>query len=265
MDNCLSNPSEQTKIKKMKMKIYIINLKRCEDRLIAMYNERLKLNSNFEFYVFDAIDALNNEHIEYKDKYYSKFTKYILGKDLTDGEIACFASHYCLWMKCVDLNEPIIVLEDDIIIQPHFEEGINNILDTNYRFVKLSSINTDSPNKQKTNRLINKNFILSLNGLDGTQGYYITPKVALIFYRNAKKWYKPVDNYIESFWIHNIPTITYNPRLIIDHPNYTNTTITQRKIKVPFRLKITREISKAILDVRKKLYIFFNNYEKNFI
>jgi len=247
------------------MKIFIINLVRCKDRLHAMYNERLKLSSNFEFYVFDAIDAQKNEHIEFKEKYYSKYTKYIWGRDLTDGEIACFASHYCLWMKCVDLNEPIIVLEDDVMIQPHFEEGINNILDTNYRFVKLSSINTDKPNKQKTNRFIKENFILSLNGVDGTQGYYITPEIALTFYRYARKWYKPVDNYMESFWIHHIPTITYNPRLIIDHPNYTTSTITQRKIKIPFRHKITREFSKAMMDTRRKLYIFFNNYEKNFI
>ena len=34
-------------------------------------------------------------------------------KSMTLAEMGCFASHYLLWKKCVDLNEPIMVLEDD--------------------------------------------------------------------------------------------------------------------------------------------------------
>ena len=30
------------------------------------------------------------------------------------AEMGCFASHYLLWKKCVELNEPIIILEDDV-------------------------------------------------------------------------------------------------------------------------------------------------------
>ena len=33
---------------------------------------------------------------------------------MTLAEMGCFASHYLLWKKCVDLDEPIMVLEDDI-------------------------------------------------------------------------------------------------------------------------------------------------------
>jgi len=240
------------------MKIFIINLERSTNRKIEMQNEMQKLNNNFEVIFFDAVDAKLNKHIFYKDKYFSKLTKYLIGKNLSDGEIACFASHFLLWEKCVELNEPIIILEDDIIIQPHFEEGIKNIVKSNYNFVKLSSINIDAKKKQKTNHHQNKHFILSLKGVDGTQGYYITPVAAKAFINHSTKWIKPVDNYMESFWIHSVPTITYTPRLIDDHPNYNTTTIEQRRVKVPYRYKFTRELSRLLLNIRKQFYMILH-------
>jgi GR25 family glycosyltransferase involved in LPS biosynthesis len=30
------------------------------------------------------------------------------------GEMGCFDSHYRLWEKCVELNEPIMIFEDDV-------------------------------------------------------------------------------------------------------------------------------------------------------
>ncbi len=35
-------------------------------------------------------------------------------KSILLAEMGCFASHYLLWEKCVDLDEPIMVLEDDV-------------------------------------------------------------------------------------------------------------------------------------------------------
>ena len=40
-----------------------------------------------------------------------------------DNVGACFASHYLLWKKCVELNEPILILEHDAI----FKENLPNI------------------------------------------------------------------------------------------------------------------------------------------
>jgi glycosyl transferase family 25 len=43
-----------------------------------------------------------------------------IGKHLTPGEQGCFYSHYRLWQKCVELNEPIIIFEDDIVLSRKF-------------------------------------------------------------------------------------------------------------------------------------------------
>jgi GR25 family glycosyltransferase involved in LPS biosynthesis len=39
-----------------------------------------------------------------------------IGKHLNPGEQGCFYSHYRLWQRCVELNEPILIFEDDIIL-----------------------------------------------------------------------------------------------------------------------------------------------------
>ena len=38
-----------------------------------------------------------------------------MGKILRPGVIGCFYSHYRLWQKCIELDEPILVFEDDVI------------------------------------------------------------------------------------------------------------------------------------------------------
>ena len=40
---------------------------------------------------------------------------------LTVGEQGCFYSHYRLWQKCVELNEPITIWEDDIVLSRPYQ------------------------------------------------------------------------------------------------------------------------------------------------
>jgi GR25 family glycosyltransferase involved in LPS biosynthesis len=41
-------------------------------------------------------------------------------KASTPGVKGCFYSHYRLWQKCAELNQPIIIWEDDIVLQRPF-------------------------------------------------------------------------------------------------------------------------------------------------
>lgn len=43
-----------------------------------------------------------------------------IGNHLSPGEQGCFYSHYRLWKKCVELNEPIVIWEDDIVLRRNF-------------------------------------------------------------------------------------------------------------------------------------------------
>jgi GR25 family glycosyltransferase involved in LPS biosynthesis len=43
-----------------------------------------------------------------------------IAKILRPGVIGCFYSHYRLWQKCIELDEPILIFEDDVIFERNF-------------------------------------------------------------------------------------------------------------------------------------------------
>ena len=241
------------------MKIFIINLKRSPDRKTKMITQLEKLsNSKYEKFFFEAIDAKENQHLSFM-QHFSYFTKYIKGRHLTDGEFACYTSHYCLWKKCIELNEPIIILEDDVGILTHFDEVTDKIINSGYHYVKLAS----TFNKKQFE--IEPNFFSTNIESCGALGYYLTPVAAKLLLEKSKKFYKPVDDFMDSFWIHKVRTIIYNPNAIYHNDNDT-TTISDRKIKIPIRLKIIRELGRGLLYVRKYFYLMINwRNEKNII
>ena len=46
------------------------------------------------------------------------------GGGMIDAEIATFFSHYNLWLKCIELNKPILILEHDAIITDNIDLSI---------------------------------------------------------------------------------------------------------------------------------------------
>ena len=95
--------------------------------------------------IFDAIDGYKlNKHVwkEHKLLYpkQSKNEKKKIG-DLP-GAQGCFLSHYILWNCCIELNQPIVVLEDDAeIIAP-----LNEIT-TTFDLLKLHKPRADGQSK----------------------------------------------------------------------------------------------------------------------
>jgi hypothetical protein len=48
---------------------------------------------------------------------------------LTRGEVACALSHISLWVKCIQQDQPIVILEHDtIVVQPFLEHPINGVI-----------------------------------------------------------------------------------------------------------------------------------------
>ena len=41
----------------------------------------------------------------------------------TKGEVGCVLSHFKLWKKCIELEEPVLILEDDVVpLDPLWKE-----------------------------------------------------------------------------------------------------------------------------------------------
>jgi hypothetical protein len=89
-----------------------------------------KVGMPYELYeAFDGTGEkiLTPEHL--KSEKWLKTLK-VMNHHLSAGEVACFLSHVSLWMKCIQEDRPIVILEHDaIMIQPflHFM-AYNNIV-----------------------------------------------------------------------------------------------------------------------------------------
>ena len=118
------------------MKTVVINLKSRTDRLTAFSNA----HSHLEYEVFSAVDGRRVDYDKLQSLGFDVNHDWIdplLNTPLTKGEVGCFLSHWEIWKKCVEMNEPVMVLEDDARITDRFSmEEIEQYLQT-YSFLYL--------------------------------------------------------------------------------------------------------------------------------
>lgn len=108
------------------------------------------------------------------------------------GVKGCFYSHYRLWKKCVELNEPIIIWEDDIILhRPYIPIEWDDVLilalghpSKSVRWMHLLENPTGEP--------------LAINykspSMPGCCGYAIKPHAAQALLNTYSKTFLPADN-----------------------------------------------------------------------
>lgn len=235
------------------MKIFIINLEDRKDRLNYMKEEIKKIKSlEHEFIFFKAIAASKNEHLNFK-QYFSPFRVILRrAKNHSNNELACYASHFCLWQKCIELNEAIIILEDDIRLENNFLTSLKEIQDSNFEYVRLGF--TD----KKKFISIKGNFYYTLEDIAGAQGYYLKPSAAKKF-SSARFWVLPVDLYMDYVADHKVSNILYLPPVVRnnDDKNFVSSIQTNQKEKKRFVFKIARELFRILIVLRKFIFKIF--------
>lgn len=235
------------------MKTFVVSLKRSNERRQKVLEILAGLSIKFEFY--DAVDA-SDKSFDYVKKANPELTKKRFGYHLIDNELACFASHFELWKKCVELDEPIWILEDNITTTPTLLKYLGKLseLTEKYQLLKLSS----RRNKQHT--IIEKidsttNIVRYKKYGYGTQSYTITPQAAQKLINGAGQFIEPVDNYMEKTWKHGVSTYCFLPN-IIDRANVKSTIGSARKNKSGLKThkKIYIELYRLYEQIRWKLY-----------
>ena len=121
-----------------------------------------------------------------------------IGKLSRPGVVGCFYSHYGLWKKCVELNEPIMIFEDDVKFYRKYEPvDFDGVLILS---LGKSSYMTDPQKTYLENPTGVPKIVKWVNfSMPGASGYAITPDAAkglVKFYRSY--WY-PADNAINQF------------------------------------------------------------------
>ncbi len=163
------------------------------------------------------------------------------GREPVPAEIACFASHKCLWRHCAEIGEPIVVLEDDFTLRPNFPDALRAalLLAGESGFLRLQ---TDL-RAGKTPVAEGADFTLARFTYPphGLMAYCISPSVAGAFVRDSDVLDAPVDVFVKRYWQHHLPLFALLPYSVEPSALSRDTTIPGRcKRRKPLAIAIRR-------------------------
>jgi len=228
------------------MKTLVIRLKENEHSCKVAkdcFDQAKKFGLDVEY-----VDAVNGNDAEqhYKATGIKKAKKFKKGQL---GVLGCFFSHYYLWQKCIELDQPIIILEHDGYFLDYLPAGI---LDTFTDVLKLDNLDPfsnsynqdidESKNEpykvakyhnKKAKNTATQGFVGTGNYLRGAYSYIIKPDAARTLIRFINEYgHLPADQQIGDAIV-DIRVVT--PTLARLHPLYS----VSNNIK---ELSLTKEI-----------------------
>ena len=178
------------------MRIVVINLAESTERRASICLQLTQLD--LAFALFEAVDATRgfSSFAAYDERKYLANT----GRRASPEEAACFASHVCLWKRCVASGEPMVILEDDAEVLPCFGRARRNRdAHSVYGFIRLQE---HGPARHIRTALVEKAGAFNLHYFAscpfGAMAYGITPRVAAAFIERSSVLGAPVDVFIES-------------------------------------------------------------------
>ncbi len=144
----------------------------------------------------------------------------------------------------MELDEPIIILEDDVIFNNNFAQGVSKLATQPFEFVRLMALKPI-----KNYEMLNENIMLTFGRASGTQGYFLRPSAAQKLIEKARFFTYALDDFVDKYYYHGVFTLIHKPYLI--DMKHEGTTITMgEKTRM---IRIWREVWRAIY----KSYGFF--------
>lgn len=188
------------------MKAFIIHLSKIQESLRTATDMKKVLDSyGMESYLFEG--SYGNE---VKERYQQVGRRYhpwnfkggpshIFSDEFRDshqnpGEMGCFDSHFRLWEKCVELNEPIMIFEDDV-------EFTRPYIPVEWKDILITVFGNPTKSAKYYHYLTNPTGVPAAAeykqaSMPGTPGYAIKPEAAKKLISEYKNTYLPSDNAI---------------------------------------------------------------------
>lgn len=232
--------------------VFVISLKRSQDRRDYIAAQLQAQRIDFSF--FDAIEGSDKSNSLLKRYNYAKRLWLTSGKMPTDGEIGCYASHYSLWQKCVDMGQPIVVIEDDSGILPDALQTLKMVADKiqKYGYLKLENvIRGETIVREETD---DYRISWMSDNFGGARAYAIAPWAAKKLLDGSKRWSLPVDNYIGAPYFHGMESYHISPFMVGDADMFETTIQFYQKQKTPLYRKPTRELYSFYRQVKHYLH-----------
>ncbi|MEZ8825317.1 glycosyltransferase family 25 protein [Vibrio amylolyticus] len=186
------------------MNPYCITLNSCEDRQAKTQEALGKAQLDVEFFI--GVDARVDQHT-LLDRIREKEFLHNMGRPVAIGEVGCYASHFLMWEKCVELDEPIIIFEDDFDINPEMFQNTLNIAEEHIDacgYIRIE--NADNHDMFYQVRTYGEQRLVKYLKIPQCMtAYAISPKCAKAFIEHSQTFDYPVDVFLRNAWIHKQP------------------------------------------------------------
>lgn len=221
--------------------IAVVNLDRSGDRRGHMEGQLDPLGLSYFF--FSATDAARGD-LEGINRYCESQTLRLNGRPLTLAEQGCYASHYRLWQRIADTGESLIVMEDDVTVDPSLVTAlplIGQLLDQRH-FLRLCG--TLNPRRYRHVAAVGDHHLIRfMKGPRGTQCYALDATGARYLLQRASIWTEAVDLYLDAYWTHGLPSWALIPFHVHDQEKGSLPSLIDH-VEMPrraFRRKLQRE------------------------
>jgi glycosyl transferase family 25 len=189
------------------VKAFLINLDSDIERREAMHRQLCQLGIPYERFRAVKGDELPNW-----------LKPFFLDADgnhapeLSKGEIGCYASHLSIMRLAVELNEPTLIMEDDLHLTSNLKEIIELALkmDVRWDMLRLSSMDKH-PVAFLRSLTPAYDVVQYLKVPPNLGAYIVTPTGAQKFLAWSKPRWRPVDQDLRRPWQNKINTIGLYP------------------------------------------------------
>jgi glycosyl transferase family 25 len=142
----------------------------------------------------------------------SAATTAAIRRDLTRGELGCFASHASLWheLAAAPDGSVMIVLEDDLLVDPGFFGALASF-EAQTRGIDYLRLHAKAPAPARVVGRVAGRHLVRYQGIAfGTQGYFIRKPAARRF-AAITRVVRPVDDEMDRYWAHGVPNMGVFP------------------------------------------------------
>jgi glycosyl transferase family 25 len=234
------------------LKTFVINLTGSDERWETTSKRLTELKVPFER--FEAVDGRVAPHPLF-ERHDDKLRQKYRGRALSGGELGCFASHFLLWQKCVELDQPIIIMEDDLLISDSFCEAIDvaeKQID-DLQLLRLYGLLFKKRPYKKIGRFDGFDLMEHVIGPSGAQCYVLSPLAAKTFIQHADVWYMAVDDYMDRYWSHGINCYSLMP-FPIDLADVETQMNRPKKATRPLKVKLIKGGYSLLESFRRTWY-----------
>jgi glycosyl transferase, family 25 len=182
--------------------MFVISLPESADRRRCVTDQMGAAGLKFSF--LDAVDGRKGDHT-LLSRFDARAFMIRHGRPSVPGEAGCYASHYLAWQRCIELDRPVVILEDDFLLEPDAAErfALAARLALHFDFLRLEPFTT------KLTRALwsdgEDRVVRFLRIPQCATCYQVTPAAARALVEASARFVYPVDVFIRNQFLHGVP------------------------------------------------------------